>query len=64
VISTPLAWWGLNTWLTTNFVYSVSMGWLTFMVSGLIAVFIGILTISYHIYNAATSNPVVAIKHV
>lgn len=63
VISSPLAWWGLNNWLTTNFVYSVSMGWLTFLASGLIAVFIGILTISYHIYNAATSNPVEAIKH-
>lgn len=63
VIASPLAWWGLDNWLTTNFVYSVSMGWLTFLASGLIAVFIGILTISYHIYNAATSNPVDAIKH-
>lgn len=63
VISSPLAWWGLNDWLTSNFVYSVSISWLTFLISGLIAMFIGMLTISYHIYKAATSNPVDALKY-
>lgn len=63
IISSPLAWWGLSDWLTSNFVYSVSLGWLTFLVSGFIAMFIGMLTISYHIYFAANSNPVEAIRH-
>lgn len=63
IISSPLAWWGLNNWLTLNFVYSVSIGWLTFLISGFIAMFIGMFTISYHIYNAATSNPVDALKY-
>jgi len=58
IIASPLAWWVLNDWLNTNFIYSTTIGWFSFVLAGLLALVIGLLTISYHIVKAATANPV------
>lgn len=63
VIAAPLAWYLLSDWLNSNFIYQTKMGVLTFIMAGLIAFVIGILTISFHIYKAARSNPVDALKY-
>ncbi len=63
IIASPIAWYLLDNWLDANFVYSTSIGLLTFLTAGLIAFIIGILTISFHIYKAASSNPVDALKY-
>jgi len=62
VIAAPLAWWGLNDWLSTSFIYNVEIGWLTFVIAAFLAFIIGLATISFHIVKAATANPVDAIK--
>ena len=62
IIAAPLAWWGLNDWLSTSFIYNVEIGWLTFVVAALLAFIIGLATTSFHIIKAATANPVDAIK--
>jgi len=63
VIASPIAWYLLNNWLDTNFIYRTDIGVLTFLIGGLISMIIGILTISFHIYRAASSNPVNALKY-
>jgi len=63
IIAVPVAWWRLEVWLDSSFVYHESMNWLYFVVAGLLSLIIGIATISYYIVRAATGNPVDAIKY-
>lgn len=63
VIAVPVAWWRIDAWLKESFVYFQNPGWYTFLLAGAMALVVGILTISYHILRAATSNPVDAIKY-
>jgi len=63
IIAVPVAWWRLEIWLDTSFVYHQSMNWLYFVMAGLLSLFIGLATISYYILRAATGNPVDAIKY-
>jgi len=62
VLAVPLAWWGLNDWLNTNFVYHIHLHWVYFLIAGLGAFIVGLGTISYFIIKAASLNPVDAIK--
>jgi len=63
IIAVPVAWWRLDIWLNTSFVYHQSMNWLYFAIAGLLSFIIGMATISYYILKAATGNPVDAIKY-
>jgi putative ABC transport system permease protein len=63
VIAVPVAWWRIDIWLKDSFVYFQNPGWYTFLLAGAMALVVGIVTISYHILRAATSNPVDAIKY-
>lgn len=59
----PLAWWKLNSWLETEFIYFQEIQWTTFFYAGILSFGIGILTISYFIVRAARTNPITAIKY-
>lgn len=63
VIAVPIAWWRIEIWLKDSFVYFTDLHWYTFVLAGIIAIFVGLATISYHIIRAANSNPVDAIKY-
>lgn len=63
VIAVPISWWRIDIWLKDSFVYFTDLHWYMFVLAGLAALVIGILTISYHIIRAASSNPVDAIKY-
>ena len=63
ILAIPIAYWRIDIWLKDNFVYYTDIQWYTFLIAGLIAFVIGMLTISYHIMKAATENPVNAIKY-
>lgn len=62
-IAIPLAWWQLSNWLDASFVYHVSVSFLTILSAGFLAIFISLLTISFHSVKAGMSNPVDAIKY-
>jgi putative ABC transport system permease protein len=62
VIAVPLSWYFLGKWLD-NFAYHINLGWATFAISGLIALIVTILSVSFHSVKAATANPVNAIKY-
>jgi len=61
VIATPVAWWAMNKWLQ-DFTYRISIGWLTFVIAGLVAIIIAVLTVSMQSVKAALANPVKSIK--
>jgi len=52
----------MNLWLQ-NFAYSIKISISNFIIAGIIALVIAIVTISYQSLKAANANPVNALKH-
>jgi len=61
VIATPVAWFAMNKWLE-GFAYKINIGWAVFLLSGVIAVLIAFITISFQSVKAALSNPVKSLR--
>lgn len=61
LIAIPIAWWAMNAWLQ-DFVYRISISWWVFALSGIIAVFIAFVTVSFQAIKAAMANPVTSLK--
>ena len=57
VIAAPLAGWGMHQWLQ-NFAYRTSMPWWIFVLAGVAAMVIAMLTVGLQTIRAATANPV------
>jgi hypothetical protein len=60
-IAFPVAWWLLHKWLT-EFEYRIEIGWWIFIVAGVAAVLIALLTISFQSIKAAIANPVKSLR--
>jgi putative ABC transport system permease protein len=56
VISVPLAWLWMRHWLAT-FAYHIELSWVFFMTSGLVAVGIALITVSYQSGKVGWINP-------
>ncbi|MEZ5198591.1 MAG: ABC transporter permease [Bacteroidales bacterium] len=63
VITVPMAYWRLEIWLESNFVFYKTQEWPVFIIAGAIAITVGLGTISYHVVRAALRNPVDSIKY-
>ena len=61
VIAFPVAWWMMHKWLN-DFEYRVSIGWWVFVVAGVAALLIALLTISFQSIKAAIANPVKSLR--
>lgn len=57
VIASPVAWLYMNKWLQ-DFEYRIDIGWWIFILAGVVALLIALLTVSYQAIKAAISNPV------
>jgi putative ABC transport system permease protein len=62
VIAWPIAWYVMNQWLQ-NFAYRIDLTIWPFLLSGLLALLIALLTISWQAIRAATTNPVEALRY-
>jgi putative ABC transport system permease protein len=62
VIAIPLAFFAMENWLK-NYAYRTDISWWIFLASGIIAVFIAILTVGWQSYRAASGNPVEALRY-
>lgn len=60
-IAVPVAFLATNKWLQ-DFTYRISVGWLTFIIAGLSAVVIAVLTVSFRAIRAAMANPVKSLR--
>lgn len=56
-IAFPIAWWAMHNWLQ-DYEYRINISWWVFVVAGLGALFIALMTISFQCFKAATANPV------
>jgi len=61
VIAFPVAWWMMHKWLSV-FEYRVNIGWWVFVVAGVAALLIALLTISFQSIKAAIANPVKSLR--
>jgi putative ABC transport system permease protein len=61
IISIPITWWAMHSWLN-NFAYRISMSWWIFFASGIIAVAIALITLSFQAIKAALANPVKSLR--
>jgi len=60
-ISTPIAWWAMEKWLS-NYAYRTDIPWWLFVVVGCMSLFIALATVGFQAIKAAMENPVKAIK--
>ena len=61
VIASPIAWYAMNNWLK-DFAYHISIQWWVFVLTGLLAIAIAVLTVGYQSIRAALMNPVKSLK--
>ncbi len=61
VIASPLAWYAMDRWLQ-DFVYRINIPWWVFVVAGLLAVGVALVTVSFQSVKAALMNPVKSLK--
>jgi putative ABC transport system permease protein len=61
LIAFPAAWWGMHKWLGT-FAYRTEMSWWIFLVAGVVALAIALLTVSIQTIRAAIANPIKSLR--
>lgn len=61
IIAWPLAFFGVRRWLQ-DFAYHIDISWWIFLVAGVAAILIALLTVSYQAVKAGLSNPVKSLR--
>jgi len=61
IISFPIAWWVMSKWLN-DFAYRVPMDAWVFLIAGVLAIVIALVTVSFQAIRAATRNPAKSLK--
>lgn len=62
VISTPIAYYGIDQWLQ-NFAYAIDITWPLFLIPGLITFTIAFVTVSLQSLRHASANPVDSLRY-
>lgn len=61
VIAFPIAWYAMHKWLE-DFAYRTNIGWSVFLIAGILAIAIALITVSFQAIKAAIANPVKSLK--
>lgn len=61
LIASPLAWWLMQYWLE-SFAYRISINIWAFVIAGIGAIGIALLTVSFQAFKAARANPVKSLR--
>ena len=61
LIASPIAWYFMDKWLQ-DYVYRVNISWWIFLVAGISAVIIALITVSFQAIKAAIANPVKSLR--
>ncbi|MDP4247097.1 MAG: ABC transporter permease, partial [Bacteroidota bacterium] len=61
VLAVPIVWWAMHKWLE-NFAYRTEISWWLFASSGLVMVFVALLTMGTQTFRAARANPVDSLR--
>jgi putative ABC transport system permease protein len=60
-IASPIAWWAMNKWLQ-DFAYRINISLWVFVIAGIAAIVIALITVSFQAIKAALSNPVKSLR--
>jgi putative ABC transport system permease protein len=61
IIAAPIGWYVMHGWLR-NFAYKTGLSWWIFFLTGIIALTIALLTVSWQSWKASTCNPVESLR--
>jgi putative ABC transport system permease protein len=61
VLAFPVAWYFMNKWLQ-DFAYRINMPWWIFIIAGILAAVIALVTISFQAIKAAIASPVKSLR--
>lgn len=61
IVASPIAWLAMNHWLQ-DFAYRIDIPWWAFVVAGIAALGIALLTVSFQAIKAAIANPVNSLR--
>ena len=61
-VAWPVAWYVMNNWLQ-NFAYKSAISWWIFALSGIAALIIALVTVSFQTIRAANKNPVDTLRY-
>lgn len=61
IIATPIAYWLMNGWLQ-GYDYRITINWWIFIVAGILALVVALVTVSTQAIKAAISNPVNSLR--
>ena len=61
MVASPIAWYAMNQWLE-DFAYKITIEWWMFALTGLLAVGVALLTVSFQSIKAALMNPVKSLR--
>ena len=62
LISWPIAYFAMSNWLK-NYAYRTTISWWIFLLTGVLALVLSLLTVSYQSIRSARANPIVALKY-
>jgi putative ABC transport system permease protein len=61
VVGSPIAWWLMDKWLQ-DFAYKIPISWWIFVLAGIVALVIALITVSFQAIKAAVANPVKSLR--
>jgi hypothetical protein len=61
VIAAPLAWLVMNNWLQ-DYAYRIDITWWMFVIAGIFAILIALITVSFQAIKVAVANPVKSLR--
>ena len=61
LIASPVAWFAMHKWLE-GYDYRINISWWIFLIAGLLAIVIAMITVSFQAIKAAIANPVKSLR--
>lgn len=61
VIAAPVAWWGMNEWIS-GYSYRLDIGIWIFVIAGILTALLALATVSFQAIKAAVANPVKSLR--
>ncbi|WP_296380903.1 ABC transporter permease [Winogradskyella sp.] len=61
LIAIPIAWYAMGNWLQ-DYAYRIEINWWIFVIAGVVAILIALVTVSFQAIKAAMANPVDSLK--
>jgi len=61
IVAFPVAWMAMHNWLQ-NYKYRITISWWVFLIAGIVAILIALITVSFQAIKAAVANPVESLR--